>query len=250
MASGARPWRSADNEKDEKVEMTRAGQSPERLGFLTDAVLAIAMTLLVIEIPRPEGEEFDATPHTSGAQAASHLWHFLVHEAGAFYSYVLAFFVLWIVWRQHHTVLDRLSHVPGTMMTLHFPFLLLAGFLPFATAIMGQHPGNPLAGSLFGLVVFLLMLCRSGIQTEAARMDRLSDDTHRSVRHLESAVSWVVTGYWGLTLLIAWWTPWVQVLWFLSGAVGHAFARLARCRVTLHEVSAAAPDVRERDSTS
>ncbi|MFD7612401.1 TMEM175 family protein [Streptomyces sp. NPDC059828] len=210
------------------MEQTRAGQSSERLGFLTDAVLAIAMTLLVIEIPRPEGSYFDLGPDTSGTQAASHLWQFLVHEAGAFYSYVLAFFVLWIVWRQHHTVLDRLSYVPSLMMVLHFPLLLLAGFLPFATAIMGHHPGNPLATLLFGVVVFLLMLCRSGVQSAAARSGALSDDT--PAQRLERTACWVVTGYWGLTMPIAWLTPWVQVLWFFSGAVGHAFARLALSR--------------------
>ncbi|MFE5541793.1 TMEM175 family protein [Streptomyces sp. NPDC056519] len=217
------------------MEQTRAGQSPERLGFLTDAVLAIAMTLLVIEIPRPEGRDFDIGPDTSGGQAASQLWQFLVHEAGAFYSYALAFFVLWIVWRQHHTVLDRLRYIPGLVMALHFPLLLLAGFLPFATAIMGHHPGNPLATVLFGLVVLLLMLCRSSVQSAAARTDALTDDT--PAQRLERTACWVVTGYWGLTLLIAWWTPWVQVLWFFSGAVGHAFARLALRR---EEAAAAA----------
>ncbi|MCF3136548.1 TMEM175 family protein [Streptomyces olivochromogenes] len=227
------------------MEKTRAGQSPERLAYLTDAVLAIAMTLLAIELPQPEGGDFDVTPRTSGAQAASHLWHFLAHEAGAFYSYALAFFVLWIVWREHHAVLDRVSYVPGVMMTLHFPLMLLAGFLPFVTAIMGHHPDNPLATSLFGLVVFLLMVCRSSIQTQAARMDSSSADTHRSARQLDVAISWVVTGYWGLTLLVAWWTPWVQILWFLSGAVGYVFARFALYRAARHEVPTAAPDVRE-----
>ncbi|WP_158734435.1 TMEM175 family protein [Streptomyces sp. NRRL F-2747] len=212
------------------MEQPRAGQSPERLGFLTDAVLAIAMTLLVIEIPRPEGKDFDIGPGISAAQAASQLWKFLVHEAGAFYSYALAFLMLWIVWRQHHTVLDRLRYIPGLTMALHFPLLLLAGFLPFATAIMGHHPGNPLATVLFGAVVFLLMLCRSGVQSAAARTDALPDDT--SAQRIERTACWVVTCYWGLTLLIAWWTPWVQILWFLSGAVGHAFARLALLRET------------------
>ncbi|WP_392895451.1 TMEM175 family protein [Streptomyces sp. LN699] len=206
----------------------RPGQTPERLGFFTDAVFAIAMTLLVIEIPRPEGKDFATTDGNSKSQAAAHLWHFLIDEAGSFYSYLLAFLVLWIIWRQHHTMLDRISHVPGPMMMLHFPLLLLTGFLPFATTIMGHYPDNPLAALLFGLVVLLLMLCRSGIQTQASRHGVLSSPAQESAQRLDSAISWLVTAYWGLTLLLAWWTPWVQLLWFLSGAIAQALTPFLR----------------------
>ncbi|MFD7017368.1 TMEM175 family protein [Streptomyces sp. NPDC059928] len=58
---------------------------------------------------------------------ATHLWHFLSHEAGSLYSYLLAFLVRWIIWRQDHTVLDRISRVPGPMMMLHFLLPLLSG---------------------------------------------------------------------------------------------------------------------------
>ncbi|MER8187541.1 TMEM175 family protein [Kitasatospora sp. NPDC094015] len=212
-------------------QAARPGQTPERLGFFTDAVFAIAMTLLVIEIPHPEGDDFDTADGRSKSQVAAHLWHFLVQESGAFYSYLLAFLVLWIVWRQHHTTLDRIVRLDGAMTLLHLPLLLLTGFLPYATAIVGHHPGNPAAALLFGLVVLLLMICRSSIQTLAGRPDVLSSPALEPDRRLDSVISWLVTGYWALTLLLVWWAPWVQLLWFLSGALARALTPLLRPRL-------------------
>jgi uncharacterized membrane protein len=144
------------------------GQTTERVGFLTDAVFAIAMTLLVIEIPRPDAADFEAGDGVSKTEAFAALWRFLVAQHSSFYAYVLAFFVLWIVWRQHHVLLDQVSHVPAAMIGWHFPLLLLAAFLPYVTTMIGHYPGNPLAALLYGLVVGALLLCRSVIQGSSA----------------------------------------------------------------------------------
>jgi hypothetical protein len=90
---------------------TAPGHTAERFGFFTDAVFAIAMTLLVIEIPRPEAAEFEAGDGITKAQAFERLWRFLAAQHNAYYAYVLAFSILWIVWRQHHVLLDQVSCV-------------------------------------------------------------------------------------------------------------------------------------------
>ena len=51
---------------------------------------------------------------------------------------------------------------------------------------------------------------------------------HRALRPLadraqirrDIRVSWIATGWWALTLSLVWWTPWIQILWFLTFAVG------------------------------
>ena len=101
--------------------LTTPGHTAERVGFFTDAVFAIAMTLLVIEIPRPEAAVFEAGDGVTKAQAFDRLWRFLVAQHNAFYAYVLAFFILWIVWRQHHVLLDEVSRLSGPMIGCFVP---------------------------------------------------------------------------------------------------------------------------------
>jgi uncharacterized membrane protein len=193
----------------------------ERFGFFTDAVFAIAMTLLVIEIPRPSEALFEGGNGVTKAQAVTGLWHFLVAQHNAYYAYLLAFFMLWIVWRQHYAIFDQIDRVSAAVIGLHFPLLLLAAFLPYATIVMGHDPDNPLAALLLGLVVGVLLASRSAMQSRAARDGLLRPEVDLRRYRADALVSWIVTGYWAATLLLVWWTPWVEILWFLTPAVGN-----------------------------
>jgi uncharacterized membrane protein len=202
------------------AEPATSGWSAERVGFFTDAVFAIAMTLLVIEIPRPAGATFEVGDGVSKTQAFDNLWDFLVAQHNDYYAYVLAFSILWIVWRQHHVLIDQVSRVSASMIGWHYPLLLLAAFLPYATTVLGHYPDNPLAALLLGLVVGALLVSRSAIQSRAALDGVLGPAVDKARYEAEATVSWIVTGYWAATLAFVWWTPWVEIPWFLTAAVG------------------------------
>jgi uncharacterized membrane protein len=207
------------------------GQSADRIGYFTDAVFAIAMTLLVIEIPRPGGSDFEPGPGGSKSVAFSHLWHFLWGQRAAFYAYLLAFFVLWIVWRQHHALLDQIDHVSPTMVAWHFPLLLLAAFQPYAATVIGHYPFNPMSAVLYGGSVLLLLLCRSAVQTQAYRDGVLLASTDRRLFRADLTASWLVCGYWALSLSLVWWSPWILIAWFPTSAVGSGARWLTLRRV-------------------
>jgi uncharacterized membrane protein len=203
------------------------GRTAERVGFFTDAVFAIAMTLLVIEIPRPEAADFEPGPGVSKAEAFHRLGHFLVQQGSAFYAYVLAFYLIWVVWRLHHTLFDQIRSVSTGMIGLHFPLLLLAAFLPYATTVLGHYPDNPLAALLFGLVYGLVLASRAAIQTLAGRDDEVLQPEADRPRHRISVVTaWAVVVYWALTLPFVWWAPWTQIPWFLTGLIGNLVGRI------------------------
>ena len=71
---------------------------------------------------------------------------------------------------------------------------------------------------------------RSAIQTGAGRGDVLLPDTDKHQYQANLIVSWAVTGYWALTLLFVWWTPWVQISWFPTGFVGSIAAQIVKRR--------------------
>jgi uncharacterized membrane protein len=201
-------------------EPATAGHTIERFGFFTDAVFAIAMTLLVIELPRPGGNTFHVGAGVSKSQAFDRLWDFLVAQHNAYYAYLLAFSMLWIVWRQHHVLFDQVSALSGAMVGWHFPLLLLAAFLPYATTVMGDFHDNPMAALLLWFAVWGLLLSRSLIQTMAWRDHVLLPQVDKEHFRASLIVSWVVVGYWTLTLALVWWTPWVEIAWFFTVPVG------------------------------
>jgi uncharacterized membrane protein len=208
----------------------RPGLSTERISFFTDAVFAIAMTLLVIEIPRPELGEFEPAGGVTKLRAAENLWHFLAAQAGSFYAYLLAFLILWVVWRQHHVLLDSVDRLSSAAVSWHFPLLLLVGFLPYATTVMGHLTDNPLAALLYGLTVGCLLVCRSILQHLIYRGGAVRPDVDPDRIRVDTRVSWIATGYWVLTLTLVWWTPWNEIAWFLTFAVSAAAAAVMRRR--------------------
>jgi uncharacterized membrane protein len=212
-------------------DRTPPGQTPERVSFFTDAVFAIAMTLLVIEIPRPDGADFAVGNGVSKSEAFDRLGHFLAGQWESFYAYFLTFLILWIVWRQHHRLFDQFSRATPRMVAWHFPLLLLAAFLPYASSTYGHYSYNPMAALLYGGVVTAVLFCRTAIQAEGLRSGVLIDEADRQDYRAEVIVSGIATGYWVLTLALVWWTPWVGIPWFFSTFV----AALARRFVHRHQ---------------
>jgi uncharacterized membrane protein len=208
-----------------------AGHTVERFGFFTDAVFAIAMTLLVIEIPRPQGSTFHVGRGVSKTEAFERLWHFLVVQHNSFYAYLLAFSMLWIVWRQHHVLLDRVSAMSSAMVGWHFPLLLLAAFLPYATTVMGHFHDNPMAALLLWFAVWGLLFSRTVIEAMAFRDGVLLPGVDKERYRDTLIVSCGVVGYWTLTLALVWWTPWVEIFWSLTVFAG-SVGRIARRRAT------------------
>jgi uncharacterized membrane protein len=195
-----------------------AGYTPERISFFTDAIFAIAMTLLVFDIPRPEGPKFSVGDGQTKAEAFHHLAHFLGSQWDAFYAYFLTFLIIWIVWRQHHRMFDQFRRMTSRMVAWHFPLLLFAAFLPYASTTYGHYSDNPMAALLYGLVVAALLFSRTVIQAEALRGNVLIESADREDYRVEVLVSRISTGYWVLTLALVWWTPWAGIPWLFSSA--------------------------------
>jgi uncharacterized membrane protein len=210
------------------VDPVPAGLTAERVGFFTDAVFAIAMTLLVIEIPRPEDGEFGVGEDVGKAEAARNLGHFLAEQAGSFVAYLLAFYLLWIVWRQHHGLFDRIDRLSPALVRWHFPLLLLVGFLPYSTTVLGHHIDNPAAALLYSLTVGCLLASRSALRSRALSDGLLRDDVDLAGHRRETRASWWVTAYWFATVPLVWWAPWVTIAWSATSAVGALLDRRGR----------------------
>jgi uncharacterized membrane protein len=93
-------------------------------GF-SDGVLAIAITLLVLQLGTGNGRG-------TLAQRLSHEWPL-------FLSYFISFANIGTVWLNHHKVVSRLSHIDHTFLVLNLLLLMIVALLPFPTRVVGQE---------------------------------------------------------------------------------------------------------------
>lgn len=196
------------------------GLSPERLVFFTDAIFAIAMTLLAVELERPDRQQL---------ASARALGDFLVDQRDSYLAFVLAFVLLWSVWRRHHTLTDRIGRVSKAFATWHLPFLLLVAFLPFPTAVVGTSNNNPLAQTLFAATMAAMVFCEAVIKEISAGAGLVTDDP-ATTRHNANA-SWAVGLWFTLSIAAAWLLPYAFILWvFAPLAAGYGGALISRLR--------------------
>ena len=95
-----------------------------RLEAFSDGVFAVAITLLVLEINVPGGEN---------------LWHELKEEWPSFASFFVSFWVIGIIWVNHHGLLDHLKRTDRGVLYLNLLVLMTVVFIPFSTALMAEH---------------------------------------------------------------------------------------------------------------
>jgi uncharacterized membrane protein len=115
-----------------------------RLEAFSDGVFAIIVTLLVLELKAPQ-------LHVPGSvqELANYLWELLPK----FLSWMISFVIVCKFWLNHHHVLGLARHANYSLVWLNAIFLMFQSFIPFPTALMGEYAVNPLAVSLFGMVM-------------------------------------------------------------------------------------------------
>ena len=110
-----------------------------RLEAFSDAVIAIVMTIMVLEL---------VPPHEPTLEALGELWPI-------FLSYVLSFAYLAIYWNNHHHLLQAAKTVSGRVLWANMLLLFWLSLVPFATAWMGENSFAPLPVALYGVVLLL-----------------------------------------------------------------------------------------------
>ena len=104
----------------------------ERIVFFSDAVMAIAITLLALEIRLP-GNETNLSDAQLLATLGS-LWH-------RYLGYFISFVVIGLYWQSHHRMFRSIRRYDPRLIMLNLLFLLLIGFIPFPTSVIMDYSG-------------------------------------------------------------------------------------------------------------
>ena len=110
-----------------------------RLEAFSDGVVAILITIMVLELKTPHG----------------HDWPALAALAPVFSAYVLSFVFLGIYWNNHHHMLHMCRRVTGNVLWANLHLLFWLSLVPFTTAWMGETHLAPLPTALYGGVLMM-----------------------------------------------------------------------------------------------
>jgi TMEM175 potassium channel family protein len=108
-----------------------------RLEAFSDGVIAIIITIMVLELKVPEGSDWAALRHAS-------------HKV---LPYVLSFVFVGIYWNNHHHMLHVCDRVNGKVLWANLHLLFWLSLVPFTTDWIGEHPNAPLPAAIYGTVL-------------------------------------------------------------------------------------------------
>ena len=119
-----------------------------RLEAFSDGVLAIVITIMVLEL---------RVPHDTTLTALQPLW-------GVFLSYVLSFIYLGIYWNNHHHMLHTVHKVTGGMLWANLHLLFWLSLVPFVTGWMGENDFAPVPTAAYGVVLLMAAMAYWNLQ--------------------------------------------------------------------------------------
>lgn len=154
---------------------TRGTLEFDRFAYFSDAVFAIALTLLVVGI---------AVPTVRDTADAGEMWDVLVGLRSEFVSFFIGFAVLGRYWLAHHRLVGFLHAVDQQLLTLNLVYLALIAFAPFPTALVGRYEENVVAFAFYAVTLAFLSFLETALVVAAVRHDLLRYRVSRaSFRH-------------------------------------------------------------------
>ncbi len=118
---------------------SESNMGKNRLEAFSDGVIAIIITIMVLELKVPHGDSIDA----------------LTPLLPVFLSYVLSFIYLGIYWNNHHHMLHACHTVTGSMLWANLHLLFWLSLIPFATGWMGENHFAAVPSAIYGVILLM-----------------------------------------------------------------------------------------------
>ena len=115
----------------------------ERLAAFMDAVLAIIMTILILELKKPETATLKA------------LWNLRVD----FFAYTLSFFWLGTMWVNLHNEWHKIKYITPLIVWVNVVLLFFSSFFPYVTSFVTSYYNSSVAQGFYGVIVLAVTFC-------------------------------------------------------------------------------------------
>lgn len=174
---------------------------PERLTAFTDGVVAIIITIMVLELK---------APHDEGVAA-------LIQLAPAFLSYVLSFVYVAIYWNNHHHLLYACRQVNGCILWANMHLLFWLSLIPFATTWMGENHFAATPTAFYGVILLMPAIAYKILQTAIVRQHGLANELAKALGNdIKGLLS---PALYAVAIACAFLAPWVSQAIFVFVAL-------------------------------
>lgn len=190
----------------DSLDSRRAPLTAERLKAFADAVVAIAMTLLILPL-------MESVSESAGKDELAGAW--VVGHLDQLVSFLLSFGIIAVFWLNHHRLFAQVERVSAMLLWITIAWMLMIVWMPVATAIVGLMTGDPVQKLLYigtMLVASLLMLVARlylrrhpelhEIGAPALRNGMLAETMTAVMFAIALLVSFSPLGYWALALMV------------------------------------------------
>jgi uncharacterized membrane protein len=179
-----------------------------RIMAFTDGVMAVAITLLVLnlEVPRVPGGELDEA---------------LVDLLPSLIAYLLSFALVGRFWIIHHRFFETMRGYDGRVVTINLTFLALIVLIPFATDLFDRYTQEAAAAAVLGAVLGLAALAHWGMVVHSLREGFVKDERLSDTHPYGSLVALSFTGVFLLSVPVAFLSPTAAALLWSSTILLH-----------------------------
>ena len=173
----------------------------DRLAAFSDGVIAIIITMMVLELKVPHGAD----------------WAALKSLAPSLVAYVLSFVYLAIYWNNHHHMLHTVTRVDGLILWANSHLLFWLSLIPAATAWMGENFLSPLPTAIYGATLLMpaiaYFLLERAIVHQQGRDSVLASAIGRDLKGKLSPLLYAAA------IVLAFVSPWLSIALYVLVAV-------------------------------
>ncbi len=204
--------------EDESASPPEDAADANRLIVFCDAVIAIAITLLALDLPVPHG-------HTVGE-----LWTSARHDARFFLAFFISFAVIAALWSAHHSIFRYVDRADGRLRRLTFGWLLVIVLIPFAARLLAASGGTTRSAHaiLFSVYAVLQLVSSVLFLVMVHHVDRtglLATDAPPDLRRRVDRQTIAMLVGFALSIPVLFLTPWGWVLWVITPVLGERVLR-------------------------
>lgn len=172
-----------------------------RVEAFSDGVIAIILTIMVLEMKAPAGNQIQD----------------LIPMIPVFLSYVLSFVYIGIYWNNHHHLFHAVKQVSGGVLWANLHLLFWLSLVPFVTAWAGEHHFSEVTVAFYGVALFMAAVAYYILTRVLLAQHETSSPLHVAVsKDFKGMISLVV---YGAAILVAWWQPMISCLLYVVVAV-------------------------------